>query len=196
LAVSAAVACPPEAQKIWTEAELQALPEDGYIHEVVGGALVMSPKNNFEHGDICARLLTALSAFARARKLGAVLDSSTGFWMQNRNCRAPDISFIAKARLREWKRPPAAFFQGAPDLAVEVLAPSNTKAEISERLADFFASGARLAWIIHPEEQFVEICHSPVRRTILGSGAFLDGETLLPGFQYPIADLFQEWDWD
>ena len=156
----------------------------------------MSPKNNFEHGDICVRLSTALNVFVRARKLGVVLDSSTGFWMQNRNCRAPDISFIAKSRLRGWKRAPAAFFEGAPDLAVEVVAPSNTTAEITERLADFFASGTQLAWIIHPEEQLVEICHSPVLRKMIRSGAFLEGERLLPGFQYPIADLFQEWDWD
>jgi Uma2 family endonuclease len=193
LVVSAAVEYP---QKIWTEAELEALPEDGYIHEVVNGELVMSPKNNFQHGDISIRLSTALNTFVRARKLGVVLDSSTGFWMQNRNCRAPDISFIAKARLRGLKRPPATFFKGAPDLAIEVLSPSNTPAEISERLADFFASGTQIAWIIHTEEQFVEICHSPVQRRIAGSGAFLDGDQLLPGFQYPIADLFTEWDWD
>jgi Uma2 family endonuclease len=192
LIVSAAV---EHIQRIWAEAELQALPDDGFLHEVVDGALVMRPKNNFEHGDVCARLLTALNNFADDRKLGVVLDSSTGFWVQNRNCRAPDISFIAKARLRGLKRPPATFFQGAPDLAIEVLAPSNTPAEISARLADFFASGTQVAWIIHPEEQFVEICHSPVQRKILGSGALLDGEKLLPGFQYLVADLFKEWDW-
>src|SRR5438067_7259024 len=87
------------AQKVWTEAELEALPEDGFIHEVVGGELVMSPKNDFFHADICTRLLTALEVFNQAHKLGAVLDSSTGFWMKNRNCRAPDISFVPKARL-------------------------------------------------------------------------------------------------
>ena len=63
------------AQKVWTEAELEALPEDGFIHEVVGGELVMSPKNDFFHGDICARLLTALEVFNQANKLGAALDS-------------------------------------------------------------------------------------------------------------------------
>jgi Uma2 family endonuclease len=56
--------------KVWREEELQALPEDGYIHEVVNGELVMSPKNNFEHGDICSPLFTALSQFARSRRLG------------------------------------------------------------------------------------------------------------------------------
>ena len=67
---------------------------------------------------------------------------------------------------------------------------------MDERLRDFFGSGTQLAWIIHTEEQFVEICHSPIQRKLIGSGGFLDGEKLLPGFQYPIADLFKEWDWD
>ena len=85
-------------QKVWTEADLEALPEDGFLHEVVNGELVMSPKNNFYHGDICIQLSSALHAWVRGNRLGAVLDSSTGFWMHNRNCRAPDISFITKPR--------------------------------------------------------------------------------------------------
>ena len=64
------------AKKVWTEAELEALPEDGYIHEVVNGELVMSPKNNFQHGNICARLFLALGNFAHEHRLGVVVDSS------------------------------------------------------------------------------------------------------------------------
>ena len=156
----------------------------------------MSPKNNYQHGDICSQLLSALCTHAKAHKLGAVWDSSTGFWMRNRNCRAPDVSFVSKARLKGFKRSSKLFFPGAPDLAVEILAPSNTPAEITERLEDFFGSGTQLAWIIHPEEQFVEVCHSPVRRKILGPGAVLDGEQVVSGFEFPVADLFEEWDWD
>src|SRR5689334_1909464 len=85
--------------KVWTEAEIQALPNDGYIHEVVDGELVMRPKNNFQHEDIGAELLTALRTYAKSHRLGAVLGSNFGCWMENRNCRAPDISFISKARL-------------------------------------------------------------------------------------------------
>jgi Uma2 family endonuclease len=194
--VTAATAEAKDAKKVWTEADLEALPEDGYIHELVNGELVMSPKNNYTHGDMCSQLLTALSSYARQHRLGAVWDSSTGFWMRNRNCRAPDISFIAKERLRGFKRSARQFFPGVPDLAVEILAPSNTPAEITERLQDFFSSGTRLAWIIHTDEQFVEICRSPIQRKIVGAGAALDGEEILPGFQFPIADLFKEWDWD
>jgi Uma2 family endonuclease len=182
-------------RKVWTEAEIEALPEDGYIHEIVNGELIMSPKNNWLHGEICMRLSTAMKHFADLHRLGAVWDSSTGFWMENLNCRAPDISFVRKERLRGLKRHEAKFFQGAPDLAVEVLSPSNARREVDERLSDYFSSGAQLAWVIDPERELVEICHAPTQRRLLGSGAMLDGEQLLPGFQYPIADLFKEWEW-
>jgi Uma2 family endonuclease len=186
------------AKKVWTEDELQALPDDGYIHEVVNGELIMSPKNNFQHEHIGTRLLVALENFSQAHRLGAVLGSSFGCWMRNRNCRAPDISFIPKARLRSLGFTPSTrkFLPGAPDLAVEILSPSNTRAEIDERLKDFFDSGTRLAWVINPDDECAEVCHSPTERRLLGPGGVLDGEQLLPGFSYPIADLFKEWDWE
>src|SRR5947208_1417717 len=88
------------------------------------------------------------------------------------------------------------FFPGAPDLAIEVLSPSNTRSEIDERLRDFFASGTQIAWIIHPEDQTVEICHALEQRKLVAAGAELDGENLLPGFRYPIANLFRKWQWE
>ena len=185
------------ARKIWTEAELQSLPEDGYLHEIVNGELVMSPKNNFFHGRICTRLLVALENFNRSHRLGIVLDSSTGFWMYNRNCRAPGVSFVSKARLESLGFGPTErrFFPGAPDLAAEVLSLNNTRAEIDERLRDFFGSGTQIAWVIDPEQECAEICHAPDQRQLIGPGGFLDGENLLPGFCYPIMDLFKDWDW-
>jgi hypothetical protein len=105
---------------------------------------------------------------------------------------------ISKRRLRELGFTPATrkFLPGAPDLAVEIVSASNTRTEIDDRLKDFFSSGTQLAWVVHPVDQFVEICHSPTQRQILGAGAQLEGENLLPGFSYPIADLFKEWDWE
>jgi hypothetical protein len=80
--------------------------------------------------------------------------------MANRNCRAPEVSFIPKARLTAmgFKPTEKRFFPGAPDLAVEVLSENNTRSEID--------------------------------------GGSLDSEHLLPGFEYPIADLFKDWEWD
>src|SRR2546421_1110040 len=116
-------------KKVWTEAELEGLPEDGFIHEVVNGELVMSPKNNFQHENICTRLLVAMENFNLKHRLGAVRGSSAGYWMHNRNCRAPDISFIPKTRLNALGFRPNSrkFFPGAPDLAVEILSPNNRR---------------------------------------------------------------------
>jgi Uma2 family endonuclease len=193
--MNAPVAAP---KKVWTEAELQALPEDGFIHELVDGEIVMSPKNDSFHGDICTRLIAALLAFAESKRLGAIWDSSTGFRMNNLNVRAPDISFISRARLKAqgFKRSTRRFFPGAPDLAVEVLSLNNTQKEIDERLKDFFSSGTLLAWIIDPKDKRVEICHSFTERRWVGNDGFLDGEDLLPGFHYPIVELFKAWDWE
>ena len=187
-----------KAGKMWTEAELQAVPDDGYHHELVNGELVMSPKHNFQHEQICERLNFALESFNRTHRLGAVFGSSLGFWMADRNCRAPDVAFVPKARLSQlgFKPDTKTFFPGAPDLAIEVLSPGNTRAEMDERLADFFASGAQIVWIVHPDEQFVEVCHSRTDRRIVGPTGFLDGEHLLPGFCLPVADLFKNWDWE
>ena len=185
-------------QRIWTETELQALPEDGFIHEVVNGELVMSPKKNFQHENIFDRLYPAISAFNRQHKLGAVRGSSAGYWMNNRNCRAPDISFIPKARLQALDFSPNSrrFFPGAPDLAIEILSPGNSRSEMDARIQDFFSSGTQLVWIINPDTESVEVCHSVIRRALIGPGGFLDGENLLPGFRFPIADLFKEWHWE
>lgn len=182
-------------KKVWTEAELEALPEDGYIHELVNGELVMSPKNNWQHGDLCARLVMALGMYAQQNRLGAVFDSSTGFWMQNLNCRAPDVSLVRKERLAGLNRREPAFFKSAPDLAVEILSPSMTRRELDERLKDFFESGSKLAWVIDPQREMIEICRSATQRRLLGPGGSLDGEEVLPGFQYAVADLFKDWEW-
>ena len=184
------------ANKLWTEAELDALPEEGFNHEVVDGELVISPKSNFEHGRICVSLMSALVPFVRGHKLGEVLDSSTGLWMRNQNCRAPDVSFIARARLAGIKSAPRAFFRGAPDLAVEVLSPHNTRREMEARLRDYFASGSRLVWIIDPETESVEVCDSLEKRRLIGLGGELTGDPVLPGFRYPLQNLFAPWDWE
>lgn len=189
----------PAAQKQdWTEEALQALPDDGHRHEVVNGELVMSPKNSFQDERVCTRLFLALGTFNQAHRLGVVQGSSAGYWMFNRNCRAPDLSFIPRQRLLALGFSPAAreFFPGAPDLAVEILSPGNTRSEIDARLRDFFGSGTRLAWIIDPQAETVEVCHALDRRRLIGPGGELEGEDLLPGFRYPIADLFKEWDWE
>jgi Uma2 family endonuclease len=59
-----------------------------------------------------------------------------------------------------------------------------------------FSSGTQLAWIVHPDEEFVEVCHAPSDRKLVGPGGELEGEHLLPGFRYPIDELFAPEEWE
>jgi Uma2 family endonuclease len=179
------------AQKVWTDEALMALPDDGRKYELVGGELVVSP-TGFEHGYISLRLSTALMDFVLPRRLGAGADSSTGFRMKSGNVLSPDISFVRKERLG--KPITKKFFEGAPDLAVEVLSPDDSSKRVREKLAEYFANGTSLAWVVNPANRTVRVYHSPTDSKLLRTGYSLEGGELLPGFSLPLAQLFGESD--
>ncbi|MGC8715000.1 MAG: Uma2 family endonuclease, partial [Leptodesmis sp.] len=145
------------------------------------------------HGYVCSLLLAALASNVLPKKLGVILDSSTAFKMKNGDRRSPDISFFAKERLQGLTELPTGFLEGAPDLAVEVLSPGNTVEEIHDKLVEYFENGTRLVWIIHPSEHYVLVyrCAQEPDR-LLKSVDSLDGEEVIPGFIFPVADLFQK----
>jgi Uma2 family endonuclease len=177
---------------IWTDEAFMALSRDEGRYEVVDGALVNMGNSGMEHGNIGIFLGGAIEFHARSHKLGVTCDSSTAFKMQSGNKRSPDVGFVAKDRLKGLKRLPKGFFEGAPDLVVEVLSPGNTVEEIHKKIVEYFENGARLIWIIHPDEQYVLVYHTPQPDQLLRTGDYLDGEGVLGGFRLPVAELFSE----
>jgi Uma2 family endonuclease len=102
--------------------------------------------------------------------------------------RRPDVSFISNARakgLRAWEIPDL-----APDLAVEVLSPSNRAGEMATKMAEYFANGTRLVWLADPKKRTVAVHAPDARPYILGNGEFLDGGDVLPGFRVAVNRLF------
>ena len=180
--------------KVWTDQELMALPDDGNKYELVDGELVVS-NSGLEHGYIGVILASALYSFVISRKLGVVLDSSTAFTMKTGNKRSPDVSFLSKNRLQGLKKLPKGFGQGAPDLAVEILSPSNTTAEIHSKIVEYLENGTKLIWVINPEEEYVLVYKSrPSPDRLLSSVDILSGEETLPDFSFAVADLFPQFD--
>jgi len=181
-------------KKIWTDEEFMALPKDGHRYELVNEELVDMGNSGMEHGDIGSFLGGLLAIYVRQHKLGVVCDSSTAFKHKNGNKRSPDVSFVARDRLKGLKRPPRGFFQGSPDLVVEILSPSNTVEEIHEKIVEYFDNDTRLVWVIHPDEKYVLVYHSPEPDRFLRPHDQLEGEDVVPEFSMPVADLFEEWD--
>jgi Uma2 family endonuclease len=178
--------------KIWTDDELMSLP-DGNRYELINGELIDMGNSGALHGYVCSILVMALMNYILPRKLGIILDSSTAFTMQNGNKRSPDISFVSKANLQGFEQLPDGFLAGAPDLAIEVLSPNNTIAEIHQKLVEYFENGSRLVWVINLKQHYVLVYRSakePDR--LLKQSDSLDGEEVIAGFTMPLSELFQK----
>ncbi len=150
---------------------------------------MMSPAKG-RHGAVAMNIGHALLGFLDTHTLGAVFDSSTGFVISHDpdTVRAPDVSFLSSERLKGQDLD--AFLEGAPDLAVEVLSPSNTEAELRERMADFFAAGCRVVWIVDPLRRSIVVHRPDTSPAILAENDTLTEEELLPGFSLVVREIF------
>jgi len=180
--------------KVWTDDEFMALSSDGHRYELVDGELVEMGNAGMEHGYLACLLVAELMAFVRQNQLGVVCDSSTAFTLKNGNRRSPDIAFISRDRLKGLSRPTRGFFAGSPDLVVEILSPGNTVEEMHTKIVEYFQNETRLLWIIHPDERYVLVYHSPEPDRLLCVGDTLDGEDVVAGFAMAVSDLFKPWD--
>jgi Uma2 family endonuclease len=174
-----------------TEADLIAL-LDGprkRLCELVDGVLVEKPVGAAE-SLLGATVLRLLGNFVEERDLGLTFGADAPFRLLPGLVRMPDVSFVSWARLPDERLPDEALAPVAPDLAVEVLSPSNTKKEMQRKLRDFFLAGVREAWLIYPKTQTAEVYTAPDKKRRIARTGTLDGGAIIPGFRLPLADLF------
>lgn len=171
--------------------DLIRLPRGKALHELVNGHLRTSPLNTFDHGCITSHLLMHLRSFAKSHDLGCVVGPNTGYLLSRDpdTVRAPDISFVRKSRLPA--HPTMKYFPGAPDLAVEVLSPSDTVDEIEEKLSDYFAAGTQTVWIVKPRTKTIDIWTAGKLSHSLAPTDLLTLPDLLPGFERRVSELFE-----
>ena len=166
--------------------DFAALPNDGTKHELNEGVLLTMPPPKPRHGDCQARLAAALVEFASSRNLGSVY-TETGYRLTPDTVRAPDVSFVSKARLQN----PDEYFEGGPDLAVEVVSPGDDASDLRQKIQQYLDAGTSVVWVVYPRSRQIEI-HTPDKtiRT-LGAGDTLDAPRLLPGFQLAVRALVE-----
>lgn len=169
-------------------------PDGESLYEVVGGQVVEKPPMATNSIYICGVFHEWIAPFARRHQLGRaapemiyLLNPSTGLK------RRPDFSFVSYAR---WpKATPLPGDDGwdvVPDLAVEVVSPSNSADEMKTKIAEYFAAGVRLVWVAYPRLGLVESYDSPTSVLILDRSGTLDGGSVLPGFRLGLTDLFED----
>jgi Uma2 family endonuclease len=177
--------------QLMTADELWRLPQDGQRHELVRGELRTMPPAGFDHGVRIVKLTVPLAQHVEGLGLGLVAGAETGFVLARNpdTVRAPDIAFVRQDRVPGTGNP-RGFWDGAPDLAVEVISPSDTYSEVEEKVDDWLAAGARMVWVVNPRRCTVTVYRSRTAIAILAENDVLDGQDVVPGFTCRVGAIF------
>lgn len=176
--------------RITTAGELLALREPGFRHELVRGELRRMSHAGWWHGAVAAQILLRIGAHVQANRLGMVFAAETGFWLERDpdTVRCPDVAFLAAARI------PAAvdrgYFDGAPDLVVEVTSPGDGYADVHEKALLWLERGTRLVWVVEPVARVVTVYRPERMLQVLLGDDQLTGDDVLPDFVVPVRELF------
>ncbi len=185
-------------EKLYTSAdlwELSHLPEnDGKRLLLLEGELYEMTPTGWKHGDVASELDVAIGSYVKAHKLGRVTAAETGYDLAPGTTLAPDVGFVAAARVPDPL--PIGYVPFAPDLAVEVVSPGNSSTELNTKIKKYMKHGTRLLWIVYPEKQTVAV-YRPIATgqeahvEFLDLDGFLDGADVLPGFKLALREIFK-----
>jgi Uma2 family endonuclease len=165
----------------------------GRLYELIDGTLVEKGMG-FRESLLACFLITHISNVVRPRNLGLVTGESGMMRFFAGLVRIPDVAYIAWARVPGGRVPTAPIPQLAPDLAVEVLSPSDTIREMERKRREYFDSGVRLVWIVDPDTRTVAVYTKVENPEVLSEADILRGGEILPGFTLPLVELFAELD--
>jgi Uma2 family endonuclease len=139
---------------------------------------------------LAAKIIHALCSFLESNNVGVVLGEAGMLAFLPGQVRVPDVSLIRWERIPGRRLPQERIYILVPDLAVEMLSPSNTDTEMQRKLHEYFSAGVRLVWYIAPETQTARAYTAEDQWQDHGPGDSLSGGDVLPGFMLPLEKLF------
>lgn len=181
---------------LMTDVELAGLPADPFHYELLHGRLLRMPPPQEEHGDLGGKILVALGIFCKQHHIHGKVRTEVGYLLSAPDAPAtvfaPDVSYLAPDRPAGEKQ--GAYRREAPDIAVEIVSPSQFRPEMTDKARIYLAAGVKLLWLVWPATQTIDIWQQgssePIAR--VGIGDNLDGRDILPGFSVPVAEIFGE----
>jgi Uma2 family endonuclease len=166
---------------------------DRRICELVDGTLVEKGMG-LRESLLAVFISSMLGPYCRARNLGVVSGEQGTLRLWEGLVRIPDVAFISWETLPGRRIPNEPIPVLAPDLAVEVLSESNTRAEMDRKRDEYFRAGTRLVWEVDPRSRTVAVYNSVDNPVILRSTDVIDGGNVIPGFALSLSELFGELD--
>jgi Uma2 family endonuclease len=177
--------------RVITADDLFRMPADGMRHELIRGELTSMAPAGFEHGVVGGGLYGPLYQHVSLTKAGVLCLAETGFILERNpdTVRAADIAFVANEKLERIGLTKK-YFPEAPNLAVEVLSPSDTVNDVDEKVQQWLAAGTELVWVLNPRQRSVTVYAQGAKPIILTSADELEGGKVLPSFRLPVRDIF------
>jgi Uma2 family endonuclease len=177
------------ATKPITAEDLLAMGDIGRC-ELVRGEIVMMSPAGAEHGDVAGEVFRLIANYVKQRRLGKTYAAETGFKIIRSpdTVRAPDAAFVRAARVP--KKRQQGYFDGPPDLAIEVVSPGDTLSEALAKIDEWLTAGTISVWLIDPQNRTIDV-YRPGGQVIRHRDSdVLKDEPTLPGFELPLTDLF------
>lgn len=180
------------ADRLLTIDEYADLPDDGWRTELVRGRVVREPQPAFEHGRVQVMAAEILARHVREHAPQLVCVGNVGAITEEdrHTVRGPDLAVVRKERAENLHR--SGFLRGAPDLAVEVVSPSNRAGDIQQKVGEYLSAGATLVWVIYPATRTVAVHRPGGEARFLGEGEVLTGGDLMPELQVAVRELFRQ----
>ncbi|HLV36719.1 MAG TPA: Uma2 family endonuclease [Spirillospora sp.] len=182
-------------QRVYTADEFWELVEETGSDErleLMDGVIFELPPSSPENTITAGRILGFLFSFVEDGNLGYVSGADGGYTLSSGTVLMPDVAFISRARVPHIPRE----FKGAPDLAVEVISPSETPRKVNDKTALYLANGARIVWNVYPADRIIEVWQATedggMKVHTLTVHEVLDGGDVLPGFRLPVSRIFTD----
>ena len=175
---------------LMTGDELLALGPD-FHGELVRGRLIEVAPASWGHGWNGGDALLLIGAFVKRSRLGVVFTAETGFYLSRDpdTIRAPDVAFVRAGRI-PMEADRSGFFDGPPDLAVEIVSPNDRVAEVLDKVSDYLRAGTLEVWVIDPRRRTITVYVDDDAPRVLGEAETLADSRALPGFAEPVAVFF------
>lgn len=167
--------------------------DDDSRYEVVHGQRVQKIPMGIPQNLVCTALSFYLQLYVRQQEVGTVasetllvLDQASGLE------RRPDLAFVSR---QQWKRPAqTSAWDVVPDLAVEVISPTNRAPEVLQKIHEYFGAGVRLVWVVYCQPRQVYVYRSPTSIQVLMPEDTLEGDEVIAGFTLLVAKLYEDLD--
>jgi Uma2 family endonuclease len=180
------------ATTLLTSDQFLAMPEEFDQHgnrikdELIGGEVVKMPPASLLHDLIKNRIHELLMDYLRANlQLGLKSLVEIGTLVSDADAFIPDVSVVKRSLLPGKTR----VFQGSPDLAIEVVSPSDTAKHLERKVDVYLQGGAKSVWIVFPEARSVTVHTRESVRKLKADESITD--PLLPGFSTPVSAFFE-----